>query len=181
MLYQRKIVIISAWIACSLLLSSCSTPYLTVSAENDFKHGYYARAFEKLWMPAHSGNPRAQYALGYLYYYGLGTVRDQDLARVWFRHAAECHYPPAVVAYKRLTNPEYTQYVAVQTRASNSTVKTYKFYGDGGDNDLAPQSVSNQKPVSHALKESAPKSHNHKLSEKLRSSVKSQTIRRGKH
>lgn len=130
MLLRRKVAILSAWFACSLLLSSCSTPYLTVSAENDFRHGYYARAFEKLWMPAHSGNPRAQYALGYLYYYGLGIVRDEDLARVWFRHAAECHYPPAVVAYKRLTNPEYTQYVDIQTPIRKPSYKTFKFYGD---------------------------------------------------
>ncbi len=130
MLFLRKIAILSTMIAGSLLLASCSTPYRTISAEKDFRQGYYARAFEKLWMPAHSGNPRAQYALGYLYYYGLGTVRDEDLARAWFRHAAECHYPPAVIAYKRLTNPEYTQYVDVQTPVSKALPKTYKFYGD---------------------------------------------------
>ncbi len=130
MLFQRKVATLTAWFACSLLLSSCSTPYLTVSAENDFKHGYYARAFEKLWMPAHSGVPRAQYALGYIYYYGLGTVRDEDLARAWFRRAAECHYPPAVIAYKRLTNPEYKQYVAIQTPVDKPSLKKYKFYGD---------------------------------------------------
>lgn len=130
MLLLRKIAILSTMIAGSLLLASCSTPYRTISAEKDFRQGYYARAFEKLWMPAHSGNPRAQYALGYLYYYGLGTVRDEDLARAWFRHAAECHYPPAVIAYKRLTNPEYKQYVDIQTPVSKAIPKTYKFYGD---------------------------------------------------
>jgi hypothetical protein len=123
MFYQRRMAVFSALLlACSLLLSSCSTPLLTVS--------YYARAFEKLWMPAHSGNPRAQYALGYLYYYGLGTVRDEDFARLWFKRAADCHYPPAVEAYRRMTDVQFEQYVPMQSKTGKKTYSYKRFYGD---------------------------------------------------
>lgn len=181
MLLQRKIAILAVWLSCSVLLSACSTPYRTISAEKDFRQGYYSRAFEKLWMPAHGGNPRAQYALGYLYYYGLGTVRDEDLARAWFRHAAECHYAPAVIAYKRLTNPEYSQYVAIQTRASNRNVKTYKFYGVESAVHSSEQPKLAQKTAPHSLKKDTHNVQNNKSIRKSRKSVKSQKITRSKH
>lgn len=181
MLLQRKVAILAVWLSCCVLLSACSTPYRTISAERDFRQGHYTRAFEKLWMPAHSGNPRAQYALGYLYYYGLGTVRDEDLARAWFRHAAECHYAPAVIAYQRLTNPEYTQYVAVQTSASNQKVKTFKFYGDDTAARSSEQLKRTQKAAAHSVKKNTQNLRNNKLVRKSRKSVKSQNITRSKH
>jgi TPR repeat protein len=38
---------------------------------------------------ADQGLPRAEYDLGYMYYYGLGVPQDRAAARLWFRRAAE--------------------------------------------------------------------------------------------
>jgi hypothetical protein len=107
-------VILSTLLVCSLFLSSCTNSALTRSAEIDYWHCFYARAYAKLWWPATLGNARAQYMLGYLYYYGLGTARDQDIGRMWIRRSADKNYIPAVLAYRKLTNPRYPQYVPFQ-------------------------------------------------------------------
>lgn len=128
MFLQCKIMFISAFLACTLLLSSCTNLSQTVSAEYDFRHHYYARAFAKLWWPAHNGNTRAMYALGYMYYYGLGTARDQDLARIWFKRSAKLEYAPSVKAYQLITNPRVEQYVPFQENGARPIYRYKRFY-----------------------------------------------------
>lgn len=130
-MYLRcKLVLILSLLAVSLLLTSCvsTTGSELTSAEYDFKHHYYARSFKKLWYPAHNGSPRAQYALGYLYFYGLGTVLDQDLARIWFKRSAHSHYPPAVEAYRQITNTEYPQTVPMHSATVHPTYRYRQFH-----------------------------------------------------
>lgn len=117
MFLRRKMLVLSTLLVCSLFLSSCTNCSLTLSAEHDFRHCFYKRAFEKLWWSATLGHARAQYMLGYLYYYGLGTVRDQDIGRIWIRRSADKNFIPAVLAYRAITNPRYPQYVPFQTNA----------------------------------------------------------------
>lgn len=114
MFLRRKMLVLSTLLVCSLFLSSCTNYSLTLSAENDFRHCNFARAFAKLWWPATNGNARAQYMLGYLYYYGYGTVRDQDIGRTWIRRSANKNYLPAIIAYRQITNLRYEQYVPFQ-------------------------------------------------------------------
>ena len=111
---RHKIVILSTLLGCSLFLSSCTNYSLTHSAENDYRHHYYARAFSKLYWPATLGYARAQYMYGYLYYYGYGTMRDQDVGREWIRRSAEKNYYPAIWAYRQITTPRYEQYIPFQ-------------------------------------------------------------------
>ena len=40
--------------------------------------------------------PRAQYLVGYKYYYGWGYEKDYDKARLWFEKSAEQNYPAAL-------------------------------------------------------------------------------------
>jgi TPR repeat protein len=59
--------------------ASCETnPYLKA----------YHCSIEAVQVNASRGNPDAQYALGYMYYYGIGTSRNTDLALVWIKKAA---------------------------------------------------------------------------------------------
>ena len=44
---------------------------------------------------AKRGNPDAQYALGYMYYYGVNTVQDRKTAEMWMRKAAAQGQPLA--------------------------------------------------------------------------------------
>jgi len=81
-------------IACLLLVGCASTntaklPTPTLSqAESDYQKGNYQQALTSLTLLAINGNADAQYALGYMYYYGQGTRQNLDLARGWFREAA---------------------------------------------------------------------------------------------
>ncbi|MCS4503444.1 hypothetical protein KBTX_02688 [wastewater metagenome] len=64
--------------------------------------GDYRRALPPLYQAARAGNPRAQYALGYMYYYGQGVVADSGQAVQWIRRAARAGDPLAVEALGRL-------------------------------------------------------------------------------
>src|SRR3990167_7844375 len=56
---------------------------------------------------AQSGDPDAQYALGYMYFYGIGTVRDTKAAKLWIRRAAAQGQPLAIRATHILNYKEY--------------------------------------------------------------------------
>lgn len=91
-----------------LVLSGCrwyQTPEM-IAAES-FHRGQYHRAYTALERMARQGNVRAQYALGYMNFYGLGTAQDRDLARSWIRKAAMYKYPPAMAAFKMMTQDVY--------------------------------------------------------------------------
>lgn len=58
-----------------LMKYNCSLPAIQSAAEN--------------------GNPDAQYALGYMYYYGIDTVQDRQTAQLWIQRAAAQGQPLA--------------------------------------------------------------------------------------
>lgn len=63
-----------------------------------FKAQDYRKAFIRLKPEAEKGNPDAQYAVGYMYYYGKGVVEDRKKARFWITCAARAGQPDAIVA-----------------------------------------------------------------------------------
>ncbi|MDP1574010.1 MAG: SPOR domain-containing protein [Coxiellaceae bacterium] len=70
--------------------SGCSTnPYLMK----------YGCSIERIQAAAEAGNPDAQYALGYMYYYGIDTVKDKDTAELWIQRAANQGQPLAKKAW----------------------------------------------------------------------------------
>lgn len=89
MLGSKKIFI-SFMLVCLLLLQGCvaHNAYLYNQAIVYYSYAQYNRAFDLFGPLARSGDPNSQYALGYLYYYGLGTVEDQLRAEFWFNEAA---------------------------------------------------------------------------------------------
>jgi len=70
-----------------------------------FRAGEYRRAFIYLKTEAIKGQPDAQYAIGYMYYYGKGVVEDRKKARCWIRIAALAMQPEAISADKALSPP----------------------------------------------------------------------------
>lgn len=52
---------------------------------------------------AQAGDPDAQYALGYMYYYGIGTASNPSAARLWIDRAAAQGQPLAKRAQKLLS------------------------------------------------------------------------------
>lgn len=64
----------------------------------------YETAMPALRAAARGGEPRAQYALGYMYFYGQGTPRDLDQAVQWIRLAAQQGDSRAIDALGRLAS-----------------------------------------------------------------------------
>ena len=48
----------------------------------------YQRVFQLTFPLAATGNDQAQYTLGYLYFHGLGTAKDERQAMNWIQRAA---------------------------------------------------------------------------------------------
>ena len=63
-----------------------------------FQDGYYKRAMQQLLPIAVDGNAEAQYAVGYMYYYGYGTTQDTASGDLWIGRWAEQGYKPALDA-----------------------------------------------------------------------------------
>ncbi len=69
-----------------------------------FKAERYRSAFIKLKPEAEKGQPDAEYAIAYMYYYGLGVTEDRKHAWLWLNRAAQLGQPDAVTAVRLLTH-----------------------------------------------------------------------------
>ena len=63
-----------------------------------FENGYYKTAMRRLMPAAVEGVPQAQYAVGYMYYYGYGVAQDTDMGYFWMKKSAAAGFPPALAA-----------------------------------------------------------------------------------
>lgn len=96
-----------------LALSGCASKQLPITtpiptleqAQAEYRSGNFSQALVSLTLLATQGNEEAQYALGYMYYYGQGTEKNLDLARGWFRQASAQGYTPARQALDQLDRP----------------------------------------------------------------------------
>lgn len=89
-----------------LSLGGCSmSQYNLNEGIANFKVQNYRQAFIRLLPLAEKGNPDAQYAIGYMYYYGQGVVEDRGKALYWIKCAAEHGHKDAMAAMKILTAP----------------------------------------------------------------------------
>lgn len=81
---------------------------LYLTAKRNYAQQHYQLALQQLLPFAARGDAEAQYAVGYIYFYGLGGVpRNVDLAKGWMKYAAAKNYTPAV---KALTLLDYTNF-----------------------------------------------------------------------
>ncbi|HHF7365005.1 TPA: SEL1-like repeat protein [Legionella bozemanae] len=71
---------------------------------DSFRVEDYRKAFIRLKPLAQQGQPDAQYAVGYMYYYGKGVVEDRKKAWFWINAAANLGQPDAKVAIKILAS-----------------------------------------------------------------------------
>lgn len=84
-----------------LLIASCAE---TVSSSNVqqgkgyFQSGNYKQAFQVLMPAALKSDGDAQYAVGYMFYYGYGVKRDKEAGIYWLEHAARQENPDAIKA-----------------------------------------------------------------------------------
>lgn len=79
-------------------LESLVTESRLQQGERFFEQGYYKKAMHVLLPLACDGNPKAQYAVGYMYYYGWGVAQDTQVGYIWIQRSASQAYPPAIQA-----------------------------------------------------------------------------------
>ncbi|MBA2651618.1 MAG: sel1 repeat family protein [Tatlockia sp.] len=65
-----------------------------------FRSENYRAAFIHLKPEANKGLPEAQYAVGYMYYYGKGVTEDRKQACIFINRAAAAGHPEAIAAIK---------------------------------------------------------------------------------
>jgi len=97
-----------AVIVFALLLSACaSTTKQMEQGKISLKQKNYTEAFQELKPAAERGNKDAQYAVGYMYFYGKGVEKDKKSGRKWINKAAKQGQPQAIRAMERLkTKPK---------------------------------------------------------------------------
>ncbi|MFA5960373.1 MAG: tetratricopeptide repeat protein [Tatlockia sp.] len=87
-----------------MLLILCITACVRHSNLNEgitcFHTENYRAAFIYLKPEAEKGQPDAQYAIGYMYYYGKGVVENRKQACIWITRAAKAGQPDARIALK---------------------------------------------------------------------------------
>lgn len=100
----KLIVVLGLGVLCSLWLTACMSPadQAYVRGEAAFQKGDYHTAFVEYQKAAPHYIPQAQYALGYMYYNGLGTKPDQAKGWKWMLKAAGAGDPKAIKAIKTL-------------------------------------------------------------------------------
>ncbi len=89
-------------VALPLLMVGCDRhptashkPMYTVGCSNNPYLMKYGCSVGKIQEAAENGDPDAQYGLGYMYYYGIDTVRDKETAQLWIKRAADQGQPLA--------------------------------------------------------------------------------------
>lgn len=83
-------------------LCSCAHQGRFNCGKKAFQAHQYERAFFKLKPQAEKGQVDAQYALGYMYYYGKGVVENRKEAYFWIKKAANAGQRDAIEALQRL-------------------------------------------------------------------------------
>ena len=87
----------------SILLTGCMKSSFNLNEGiRSFQVQNYRQAFIHLKPEAERGQPDAQYAVGYMYYYGQGVTEDRRKAWYWITAAAKSGQPDAKRAIKVL-------------------------------------------------------------------------------
>ena len=72
------------------LLSACMNSAMNLrEGIKSFQVQDYRQAFIRLKPEAQKGTPEAQYAVGFMYYYGQGIIEDRRKAWYWITEAAK--------------------------------------------------------------------------------------------
>lgn len=112
-----------------------------------------ALSFEQIKMAAENGDADAQYALGYLYYYGKdGAVKDDVLAKKWISKAAQQNQSQAVKALALMNGRQKTQTATAETKSV--AVNEKEAAASDAEDSPAEVTSSKKKQVASTMKES---------------------------
>jgi TPR repeat protein len=86
-----------------VLLQACASDFQSRQVQegkDSFNRGDFKDSFKELLPVAARGNAHAQYAVGYMYYYGYGPAQDSESGIFWMQKSADQNYTPAIQALK---------------------------------------------------------------------------------
>ncbi len=102
-----------------LNLMSCASSKLSLDmhdGRSEFKAGYYKQAFHHLLPVAVQGRAEAQYAVGYMYYYGYGVPQDNESGLFWMERAASQNFESARKALEMIRQNDMQEQKATAFR-----------------------------------------------------------------
>lgn len=105
----------------------------TAACDRNYYLQKYDCSMSKIQTAAQEGDPDAQYALGYMYFYAIGTRRDIDSAKLWIRRAASQGQPLALKA-SHILNYSGESATADETAAAKPVASTT---ADANENETA--------------------------------------------
>lgn len=115
----KKIVLVCSLV--SLFLSGACFGVIESHTGKSVDSAKYTLSYDQIKMAAESGDADAQYALGYMLYYGkAGATKDTNLAKMWIGKAASQKQPQAVKALA-LMNAKQVQGVTDQKTEDQTT------------------------------------------------------------
>ena len=89
------------------LVTGCATSNnLYGQGKQHFLLADYHSAYKELYPVALAGNADAEYAVGYMQYYGLGTLRNRISGMQWMEKAAQQGNKIAQQAIEQIKNSE---------------------------------------------------------------------------
>jgi TPR repeat protein len=91
----RFIAVILSIFALTSCASNNQAAQQYARGKEQFMQQNYRQAFTTLMPVAKKGNPDAQYAVGYMYFYGKGVVENKPAAKYWMQKAADQGNQPA--------------------------------------------------------------------------------------
>ncbi|OGT43755.1 MAG: hypothetical protein A3F13_08440 [Gammaproteobacteria bacterium RIFCSPHIGHO2_12_FULL_40_19] len=101
-----------AVIALTALMTGCQHPPTSNSSQSSHVPGCasnpylmkYGCSITKIQQAAENGSADAQYALGYMYYYGIGTAKDRETGELWIQRSAAQGQPLAKKAWSLINS-----------------------------------------------------------------------------
>jgi hypothetical protein len=118
-------------------------PMYTVGCQNNPYLMKYGCSVDRIQTAAENGDPDAQYGLGYMYYYGIDTVRDQQTAQLWIKRAADQGQPLAQKAQALINNGSKFNDLH-QAAAGKESSRSSSTEGAGDDTPTPNQTIVKQ-------------------------------------
>lgn len=111
-------------------------------AKESYYSGNFARSFRLTEAMAYEGDVKAEYSLGYMYYYGIGAPENKPLGMAWIREAALKGYPPAVFAIKKI---EHDPLISSKSEGAQMPMSPSDSHLAINEDSQLPKSPSNPK------------------------------------
>lgn len=129
-----KIKMLLAITVCStgLVLTSCAShqkpgTQAYASGKAAYAQQNYGASFQEIQQAAQAGDPDAEYALGYMYYYGKGTPQNTPAAMEWMRKSAAQGQPQAVKALELINNQQNPKVASAAMNSEQPTNANQEF------------------------------------------------------